>query len=142
MSGNERTEPKAGPFGNLSQAYFSGLDLMAKRYEPAFRGVGRWNLEMFGLMSRRAQAWLEVPARLSTCRTPQDLMREQIQFWQSATRDYVESGQRLSAALGSFVAPTGLNGLLNAHERDYISFPEGEGPAETSATRHNGRRAA
>ena len=52
MSGNERLDSKAGPLGNLSQAYFGGIDTMVKGCEPALKGVGRWNLELFGLMTR------------------------------------------------------------------------------------------
>ena len=81
MSGNERLDFKAGPLGNLSQAYFGGLDMMVKGYEPALKGVGRWNLELFGLMARALQAWLEIPSRLSRCKTP------------------VEAGQRAGAVL-------------------------------------------
>ena len=35
MSGNERLDSKAGPLGNLSQAYFGGIDNMVKGCEPA-----------------------------------------------------------------------------------------------------------
>src|SRR5258706_8834684 len=76
MSGNDRFDPKAGPLGNLSQACFGGLDMMVKGYEPALKGVGRWNLELVGLMTRRSQAWLEVPVRLGACKTPVDVFNE------------------------------------------------------------------
>ena len=41
MSGNERLDSKAGPLGNLSQAYFGGIDNMVKGCEPALKGVGQ-----------------------------------------------------------------------------------------------------
>ena len=69
MSGCERLDSKAGPLGNLSQTYYGSLDMMAKGFEPALKGVGRWNLELIGLLTRRSQAWLEMPARLGQCRT-------------------------------------------------------------------------
>ena len=56
MSGSERSDPKAGPFVNLSQTYCNGLDVLAKGYEPALKGVGRWNLEVMGFMTRRTRA--------------------------------------------------------------------------------------
>ena len=73
MSASERSDPKAGPFVNLSQTYCNGLDVLAKSYEPVLKGAGRWNLEVMGFMTRRARAWLEIPARASQCKTPQDL---------------------------------------------------------------------
>ena len=107
--------------GNPSQAYFGGLDMMVKGYEPALKGVGRWNLEMLGLMARRAQAWLEIPSRLSQCKTPADLFKEQTRFWQAAAADYTEGSQRLTAAWSACAVMPKLNG---AQQRDYITFPE------------------
>ena len=135
MSANERIDPKTGPFGNLSQAYFGNLDKMAKHFEPALRGAGRWNLALMGLTTRRARAWLEIPTRLSQCKTPQDLVKEQLRFWQTAAHDYVEGTERLTGALSALAGP-GLDGTWGGRTvtpaRDYISFPDAQpGGAET-----------
>ena len=144
MSASERSDPKAGPFVNLSQTYCNGLDVLAKGYEPVLKGVGRWNLEVMGFMTRRARAWLEIPARVSQCKTPQDLAREQLQFWQTATRDYSEGVQRLTVAV-SALAPPGLDGgwggKAAAPPRDYITFDEPK-PAATDQEPKRERRAA
>ena len=131
MSAGERIDPKSGPFGNLSEAYSKNLDVAARGFEPFLRGVGRWNLEVLGLATRRARAWAEMPARLGQCRTPQDLVREQLQFWQTVSHDYVEAAQKLSVAFGAMAVP-GLNGAYagKALERDYITFPEPKPAAE------------
>ena len=136
MSASERLDSKAGPLGNLSQTYFGGLDMMVKGYEPALKGIGRWNLEVFGFMARRAQAWLEVPSRLSQCKTPVDLFNAQGKFLQAAAADYADSSKRLVAALGECAAMPKLNG---AQPRDYITFPE---PQETPAAPKRGERKA
>ena len=69
MSASERSDPKAGPFVNLSQTYCNGLDVLAKGYEPALKGVGRWNLEVMGFMTRRAQ---RVAGHSGACQPVQD----------------------------------------------------------------------
>ncbi len=133
MSVGERIDPQSGPFGNLNQAYFNNLDAAAKGFEPVLRGAARWNLEVLGLMTRRVRAWAEIPSRLSQCRTPQDLVREQLQFWQTVAHDYTDGAQRLSVAFGGLAVP-GLNGAHAgkdmAPERDYITFPEPKPAAE------------
>jgi hypothetical protein len=134
MNRTERLDSKAGPLGNLSQAYFGGLDVMVKGCEPALKGVGRYNLELVGLVARRSQAWLEVPTRLMQCKTPIDLLKEQVRFWQSAVSDYTESSRRLSAAWGAYAAMPKLNGT---QPRDYMTFAE---PGE--ASKRADRRAA
>jgi hypothetical protein len=142
MSTNERGDPVAGPFGNLSHAWCSGLDQLAKTYEPAMRNVGRINLELMGLMTRRAQAWLEVPAAAGRCKTPQELVAEQLKFWQAAGQDYAEASRRLSAAYAAFVGPalTSSWGAVSATARDYITFPEPRARADEQQNRE--RRAA
>jgi hypothetical protein len=134
MSGSERLDSKAGPLGNLSQAYFGNIDKVMKGFEPALKGAGRWNLEMVGLMARRSQAWLEMPARLRRCRTPMDVFGEQMRFWQVAATDYADGMQRLAATWGSFGATPKLNGT---QPRDYMSFAE---PNESPATAKRGER--
>jgi hypothetical protein len=134
MTGTERLDSKAGPLGNLSQTYFGGLDVMVKNCEPAIKGVSRWNLELVGLLARRSQAWLEVPARLMQCKTPVDLVNEQVRFWQSAAADYTEGSRRLSAAWGACAAMPKLNGTL---PRDYMTFADPK-----DAAKHTDRKAA
>lgn len=143
MSASERIDPNAGPFVNLSQAYYGGLDALAKGYEPMLKSIGRWNLEVMGLMTRRARAWLEMPARVSQCKSPQDLLREQLQFWQTAAHDYSEGAQRLTVAFGALVPPA-FNGVLSGkavpQARDYINFPDSGPGVEEAPARE--RRAA
>jgi hypothetical protein len=143
MSANERTGPVGGPFGNLSQTYCNSLDHLAKGFEPTLKNVGRWNLELTGLATRRAQAWLEIPTRASQCKTPQDLVKEQLRFWQTAAQDYTEGARRLTAAFGALTGQ-GLNGAFGgkavAQPRDYITFTEPKAPVADAAKRD--RRAA
>jgi hypothetical protein len=126
MSGNGHLDPKAGPLGNLSQACAGNLDMLVKGYEPALKGMARWNLELIGFMARRAQAWLEIPSRISQCKTPVDLLNEQTRFWQAASADYVEGSKRLGASWNAYTAGQKLNGVA---PRDYITFPEAQEPA-------------
>jgi hypothetical protein len=138
MTGNERLDSKAGPLGNLSQTYFGSLDTMVKGCEPALKGVGRWNLELIGLMSRRSQAWLEIPARLGHCKTPVDVYNEQMRFWQAATTDYADGWRRLAVAWGAFAVMPKLNG---SQPRDYMTFADPKGE-EASAPKRGDRKAA
>jgi hypothetical protein len=129
MSASERLDSKAGPLGNLSQTYFGGLDMMVKGCEPALKGVGRWNLELIGLMARRSQAWLEIPASLGRCKSPVDLYNEQMRFWQTAAADYADGSRRLAAAWGACAAV--MPKLNGAQPHDYITFAEPEAAAAT-----------
>jgi hypothetical protein len=150
MSGSERLDLKEGPLGNLSQAYFGSLDKVVKGYEPALKGIGRWNVELMGLAAKRSREWLEMPARLTRCKSPVDFVNEQMRFWQTAAAQYADASHRLAAAFGACAVTPYLNGLNGAwggdtvaRSRDYITFPEPkDGAADAAASTRSDRRAA
>ena len=146
MSGSERLDPKEGPLGNLSQAYFGSLDKVVKGCEPALKGIGRWNVELMGLAAKRSREWLEMPERLTRCKSPVDFVNEQMRFWQTAAAQYAEASHRLAAAFGACAVAPYLNGAWGgdtvARSRDYITFPEPKDGAGDAASTRTDRRAA
>lgn len=125
------------------QIYFGGLEVLGQAYDPFFKGVARTQIEMLGFFNRRAQAYMQMPGRLAYCRTPQDLLTAQAEFWRSAYEDYVESATRVSRTLTSLgvpnVAALASEGARAAH--DYIAFPEPDVPEE-APRQHRERKAA
>lgn len=100
-------------------------------FDNLMRQFARCQIEMQGLMSRRAQAYLEIPGRLANCRSPQELANEQARFWQTAYQQYTECSQRMMNAWTQALTPVG--GTSTAAEpraRDYLTFPE---PRQQSA---------
>jgi hypothetical protein len=121
------------------QLYFKNLEGMTQTMGP-LKGMARWQLEAAGFMSRRTQAYLEIPSRLSRCRTPQDLMNEQTRFWQLAFQQYSDSSRRMMDAWMQAMTPAGFatNGGSPRRERDYISFDE----PKANGSDRRGRQAA
>jgi hypothetical protein len=131
------------PIQSIFQMYFSGLESMSQAYDPFTKGIARAQLEFMGLMTRRAQAYMEIPSRLSQCRTPQDLASEQMQFWRTAYEEYAESMGRMTEAMASLGVPSfgfGPFGDSEHSAHDYITFPEPQEPARAGASRE--RKAA
>ncbi len=95
-----------------------------------------------GFMTRRTQAWLEIPGRVSQCKTPQDLVKEQLRFWQAAAHDYTEGSRRLAATWAALAGPGfgAASGKQAAPVRDYITFAEPKANAAEAPARE--RRAA
>ncbi len=129
-----------GPFQNVMNTYFGGFDAAAQGLEPAIKNVARANLEVLGFWNRRAQAWMEIPALMSRCRTPQDVMGMQTQFWQTAAAQYQDSSRKVMTLYAQAMPSMPFaGGKPRQPERDYITFPE----PQTEATRaETGRRAA
>ncbi len=123
--------------------YFSGLEALGQAYDPFTKGFARAQLEFMGLMSRRAQAYMEIPSRLSQCRTPQDLANEQMRFWRTAYEEYSDSLGRITEAMASLAMPSfgfGSDGGDAQSAHDYITFPETKEPGRPGQARE--RKAA
>ncbi len=145
MRGSERPDAMCGPVENMSQAYFAGIDRVAKAYEPTVNGLSRCNLEVAGLAARRARAWFDIPSTLGRCKTPQDLLGEQTKFWQTAFVQYTETWQRLTALAGTFAVIPGASGAFGSKAtatRDFITFPDAPDTSERTEPSRGERRAA
>jgi hypothetical protein len=136
--------PAFGPWQGMVQSIFGNLDGATQGCEPLIKGLTRLNLEAVALVNRRAQAILEVPSRLGRCRTPQDLVGEQLRFAQTAYEHYSESARKSMTIWMSMVPalPVFSAAYKNgeARERDFITFPEVK--EETSARRVSGTKRA
>src|SRR5262245_3033158 len=150
------------PFTQMFETYVNGLtsvtsgfgaqgpDLQAlgSQFTGPAKAVARCQLEAMGLASRRAQAYLDLPARIARCKTPQDLIREQSDFWRTALEQYAESAERIGTAWGQAFIPAGFGaGSGQRRERDYITFPSakdanGQGAGAPAPESRHHRRVA
>ncbi len=132
----ERVAKSANPF-DLFLRFNPGASQIAKQsVEPMMKSAMRCQLEVGGLMSRRAQAYVSLPSTMARCRTPQDLFAEQAKFWQTAMEQYAEAGRRL---FGIAAEMPQLAAFRPATEeikrRDWITFPEPAQPAREARSR-------
>lgn len=124
------------PIHSAFQMYFGGLEAFGHAYDPFLKSFARAQLEFTGLLNRRAQAYMEIPGRLSQCRNPQDLLNEQMRFWRIAYEEYAESTGRITTALASCaLSPSAFGDREPENKHDYIAFPETKEPARGSRER-------
>ncbi|WP_072395021.1 phasin family protein [Hyphomicrobium sp. CS1GBMeth3] len=128
-----------GPFGPLFQTYANAFESFGRAYGIAnplsgeaapqdftqrlsgpMKAAARSQLEWLGLINRRAQAYMQAPGRLAHCRTPHDLVNEQMAFWRTAAEQYSDSYRKIFEAWAS--PDVGINGRTAAAQRDYINF--------------------
>ncbi len=122
------------PANAMFLTYFSALDSTSQALSP-FKGVAWAHSEWFGFLNRRAQALLDIPSQVMQCRTPQDLLREQMQFWDTAAKEYDETSRRILASWG---APHPAEPEFEKipedlpRARDYITIPAHKIPPRSS----------
>lgn len=75
----------------------AALDAMTAGLGP-MKAIALTQMEMITLASRRTQAFLAVPQRLARCRSREDLVNEQMGFWQTSFEQYQESTMRIMKA--------------------------------------------
>ncbi|MCB1506113.1 MAG: phasin family protein [Hyphomicrobiaceae bacterium] len=116
-----------GLFQSLFQpSNFAKAPVMPQGAEQLLRSYARWQLEVQGLMNRRAQAYFELPGRIVQCRTPQDLMEEQQRFWQTCFEQYSSASRQIMSVWAqafNLPVPAAQTGS-ESPARDYLSFPE------------------
>jgi hypothetical protein len=138
-----------------TQGFIDGIDKVSEGWEPLLKATARCQLEAISLASRRAQSYMELPARIGACRTPQDLAGEQLRFWQAAVAQYVESCGRMMESCRALTPmpwmpwnflqiAAGANGksASEKRERDYISVREPDEVREEAVADKGSRRAA
>ena len=128
MNSGERSVSNAG---SAPSWVFGNLEAWVRGYGPALKGIGRFNLELLALISRRWQAWLSASRHFGECTSPWEVAQEQLRFWQVAVNDYAQSAQRVSTTFGAWAVMPGHQG---AAQRDYITVQE-PAPAAKSSDR-------
>ena len=111
--------------------------------EPPWKILARMQIETMALMSRRAQAYLELPQTLAQCRTPGDLMTEQVRFSQIAQRQYMAAGEHVYALLPMpSLATTSKTEEKSVKPRDYMVVQQNEAavPAKPPVNGQAGQR--
>lgn len=146
-------QPRNGHDVDLTSSMTAASEVGRQICEPAVKAMASSSAEVMALASRRAQAYLEFPARLGTCHSPQDVLAEHARFAQTAWTQYAECATRLMSAYQAFVpqAATMVDiwqsvlsrpapHLMNGPDRD---FPVGgEDGSELEDRRPGPRRAA
>jgi hypothetical protein len=134
----------SSPLQSFFHMYFSGLEAMGQAYDPFVKTFARGQIELLSFMSRRAQAYIELPGRLTHCRTPQDVLDEQKRFWDTTVHQYTTSANRIADALSPLTGTPfhfSLPGDEAQDVRDYITFPEPQ-EQQTNAGRVRERKVA
>lgn len=123
LSAFETVSRGTAPLGNGFPTAFDAQAFTAQATAP-FKAAARAQLEVMGLANRRVQAYMRAPTTLAQCRSPQDFMNAQMQFWRTAFEQYSESGRKIADAWSHalpFAAPyPGVEAAETEH--DYINF--------------------
>lgn len=104
--------------------------------------AGRINSHAVMLLTQRAQAYLNFSAELGECKTTDDVLTQQVSFWQIAQRQYLETVQKSILAtlpvLG--MAPTSETVVQKGRPRDYMVVQQVAPDVIKSGSDHVGKK--
>lgn len=129
MATGKDFETISGPWTNLSSVYCGQIDAMLRAGDPMLRAASRVQLEWMHLAMQRGRAWASLPAELSRCKSPVDVVALQTRFLQAMGLNYAEGLTRIwqtSSALA--LTPAGQNG--SGKSRDIIDVRSEAGVGE------------
>ena len=115
--------------------YMAAWKAVAGEWNGAGKTIAQVSIEATTLMSRRAKAAMDLPARMGACRQPQDIIELQLSYWQTCMKQYADCVRHVGQHVSEFQALTGVDESLSdpgearprataAGSRDYITFPE------------------
>jgi len=97
-----------------------------------WKTAARLQLETLGLMARRSQAYLGLPAQIARCKTSGDILAEHARFVEVAQRDYLA---RFESALSAIPLPALVEEAPQvkaiARQRDYLTLASPEATVHT-----------
>ena len=103
----------------------AGKNAVAKEVEPVAKAMVLANCEVASLMSKRARAYLDLPATIASCRTPYELLQEQQAFWQQCAKDYGKAVTAMSSVWSLTMPFTGFEETLE--DQSLQSCPDRDG---------------
>ncbi|MEZ5924128.1 MAG: hypothetical protein R3D57_07060 [Hyphomicrobiaceae bacterium] len=118
----QRSEHEKVDFPNTAKALESSVALAAEQSQEVMAAIGHCQCETARLMSRRARAWMELPATLCNCRTLPEMSRAQVEFTRQLWSDWLATGQRIAEAWSRPMAA--------ALESTRSTAPEARGPVD------------
>ena len=92
--------------------------------EPLWKLAVRMQIEVLALSCHRVQAYAELGKTLAACRAPDDLLTEQVRFWQIAQRQYIASLDKVFSPPSPAAGETRARVEKTPAVRDYMVVPE------------------
>jgi hypothetical protein len=114
------------------------LEGLSAGFGPA-KALTVQQVELIRLASRRAQAYLGIPQRLSRCRTQSDLLNEQMLFWQTAMGQYQDATTRIANAWSELFAALPQPPVGATASPAHVTFPK-PAPVRAPVTQSSGVR--
>lgn len=109
----------------------ASTDVLTKDVEPIAKAAALSSCQMASLMSKRTQAYIQLPAAVASCQTPMDLLQKQQEFWQQCAKDYSAAAKAMRNAWSVAVPFTGFEETLE--DQSLQSCPDAAGERDVMA---------
>ena len=130
-----RTGVATSPAHDAFQLMFDTVDVFSSAWQPSYKGVGRWQLELAHLGAQQGRANMEFGHRLMRCLSPIDLVTETMKYWQQSSQNFSQATQNMTSAAAravpppvAFASPFEVLALPGKKVHDTIRLPDNDEP--------------
>lgn len=110
----QRSERVMEQFENAFDAFWETM--VGRGYPPFVQNMARANIELMGFLGRRTRAYMELPAHLVRCDSPEGVLEEHARFVKEAMEDYESASGRVVQALSNGAKQALRNSTSAAHK--------------------------
>lgn len=103
--GFKATGAPTSPVHDAFHLMFETTDMVSLFWQPLFKGVGRWQLELAQAGAKQSRAAIEFGQRMTTVTSPIDVANAQMLYWQQIGQVYSDANQNLTQALARATEP-------------------------------------
>ena len=104
-SGAKVTGAPTSPAHDAFLLMFETTDMVSLFWQPLFKGVGRWQLELAQAGAKQSRAAIEFGQRMTRVTNPIDVVNAHMLYWQQIGQVYSDANQNLTQALARATEP-------------------------------------
>ncbi len=129
--GANKTKAPTSPAHDAFHLMFETADAVSLFWQPFFKGIGRWQLELAQAGAKHGRATIEFGHRVAHATNPVDIVDAQVFYWQQVGQVYSDANQHITQALVRATdRPAGIEILPVPKKRqhDTLRIEERTGP--------------
>ena len=118
--GASKTKAPTSPAHDAFHLMFETADAFSLFWQPFFKGIGRWQLEVAQAGAKQSRAAIELGHRVAHATNPVDIVDAQVHYWQQVGQVYSDANQHITQALARATdMPAGIEILPVSKKRPH-----------------------
>lgn len=131
--GANETRSPTSPAHDAFQLIFETADIVSLYWQPLFKSMGRWQLELGQAYAKQSRAAIEFGNSLTHATSPIDVVNAQTLYWKQVGQAYSDANQHITQAIARATeTPAGIEILPAIKKRPHDTLRLDDGTPQRS----------